>query len=111
MPASTAGALSAEEQRRKQKARRDEGSSKMGAKLLAGWRMLATTCAKPGLGCAGTPLMSSPADPTVVVCVGCEGHGGGGGGSSLWSLLFPAYQWFAITLRLALGVAMRAADV
>lgn len=49
--------------------KRDMVSSKMGAKLLSGWRMLSQNCSDPN--CRGTPLMSKGNNPARL-CVCCD---------------------------------------
>ena len=58
-----------ESQDRRRQGRQD-ASSRIGEKLLAGWRMLATFC--PSSECEGVPLMSSPANPETHICVSCD---------------------------------------
>lgn len=52
----------------KNKARNNEVSDKLGAKMLAGWSMLSTIC--PQEGCRGTPLMRLGSGP--MLCVACD---------------------------------------
>lgn len=52
----------------KHKARNNEVSDKLGAKMLAGWSMLSTIC--PEHGCRGTPLMRLASGP--MLCVACD---------------------------------------
>ena len=71
-------------------------SKLLGAKMLAGWTMLAAACPDPA--CRGTPLMQLKGKPKLCVCCSAEydahghkvgsgnvrggGGGGGGGGGS-----------------------------